>query len=385
MPIVMVSCGETSGDLYAGALAEQLIRQAPGTRVFGFGGERLQAAGAELVGDYRGLAVTGLTEVIRVLPRSYAMYRRLVERARSDRPDVFVAIDFPDFNFRLAAAIRKLGIPVVYYVGPQLWAWRPGRIRTMAAIADKVLPIFPFESDIYAQARVPVEFVGHPLIDLIDVTATRESFLGELGLSPTAPTVAVLPGSRPNEVRAILPVLAAAARLIRARMPAVQFVIARAPKLATALFEPLGAAAGQIATVQGRADDVLHVCDVVITASGTATVQAALHERPMVIVYRLSPLTYRLGRPFVKVDTFGMANLIAGRRIVPELIQHDLTPERVAEETIALLVDTDRAEEMRRALREVRGKLGAPGASARAARAVLDVARAGRGAAGACL
>ena len=369
----MVSCGEASGDLYAGALAQALQAQAPGTRVIGFGGERLAAAGAELAGDYRGIAVTGLTEVLRVLPRTYAMYRRLVDLARTTRPDVFVAIDFPDFNFRLAAAVHALGIPVVYYVSPQLWAWRPGRIRALKAFADKVLPIFPFEVEIYERAGVPVEFVGHPLIDLISVSTPREPFLQGLGLDPTAPVVALLPGSRPNEVRALLPVLADAMTRIRAGRPGTQFVLARAPKLSTSLFDSL-AGAGGVAVVEGRTDDVLNASDVVLTASGTATVQTALHEKPMAILYKLSPLTYRLGRPFVKVDTFGMANLIAGRRIVTELIQDDCTPERVAGEALALLNDRGRADRMRADLREVRAKLGAPGASERAAAAVLKVA-----------
>jgi len=378
MARVMVSCGEASGDLYAGALAAEILRQAPGSTVTGFGGERLRQAGGELLGDYRGFAVTGLVEALRVLPRSYAMYRRLVAHARALRPDVFVAIDFPDFNFRLAAAIRRLGVPVVYYIGPQLWAWRPGRIRTMARVTDLVLPIFPFEPAIYERAGIPVEFVGHPLVDLIRVSEERQPFLAGLGLNPDAPTVALLPGSRPNEVRAILPVLAGSIDHIVARVPAAQFVVARAPKLADELFAPLQAARAPVRLVEGRTDDVLHASDVVITASGTATVQTALHERPMVIVYRLSPLTYRLGRRFVSVDTFGMANLIAGRRVVPELIQEDFTPERTAEEALAFLTDPARAAAAREGLREVRRKLGEPGASARAARAVLEVAARGR-------
>lgn len=374
MTTVMVSCGEASGDLYAGALAGALIAEAPGTRVIGLGGQRLRAAGAELAGDYRGIAVTGLTEVLRVLPRTYAMYRRLVQLARSERPDVFVAIDFPDFNFRLGAAVHALGIPVVYYVSPQIWAWRPGRIRTLRSFADRVLPIFPFEVDLYRREGVPVEFVGHPLVDLIEVTATREALLDSVGLDPAAPVVALLPGSRPNELRALVPVLAAAMPLIASGRPGVQFLVARAPNLADDLFQPLAAAGARVATVEGRTDDVLNACDVVLTASGTATVQAALHLRPMVILYRLSPLTYRLGRPLVKVDTFGMANLIAGRRVVPELIQDDCTPQNVAAEALALLTDTARAETMRQELAEVRAKLGGPGASRRAAAAVLAVA-----------
>lgn len=377
MPTVMVSCGEASGDLYAGALTRALRRRAPDTRVFGFGGDRLREAGAELIGDYRGLAVTGLTEALRVLPRSYVMYRRLIARARAERPDVLVAIDFPDFNFRLARAIGRLGIPVVYYISPQLWAWRPGRLATMAALVRKVLVIFPFEQEIYERAGIPVEFVGHPLVDLIQVSEPRERFLPALGLDPAAPTVALLPGSRPNEVHAILPGLAGAAARIRQALPACQFVVARAPNLDASLFAPL-MAAGPPAIVEGCTDDVLNASDLALTASGTATVQTALHGTPMVIVYRLSPMTYRLGRRFVKVDTFGMANLIAGRRVVPELIQEAFTADRVAQEAIALLTDPAKAAAMRAGLREVREKLGTPGASDRAAAAVLAVARGGQ-------
>lgn len=382
----MISCGEPSGDLYAGALTSELLRRAPSTEVFGLGGEHLRRAGGRLVGDFAGISVTGLTEVVRVLPRSYRMLRRLVAAARAKRPDVFVAIDFPDFNFRLMAGLERLGIPIVYYVSPQLWAWRTGRMRTMKSLVDRVLVIFPFEEDLYRREGVDVQFVGHPLVDLAHATEPRETFLRAHGLDPAAPTVALLPGSRPNEVRRILPDIAAAVPLIAARVPRTQFIVAAAPNLPTELFSILddGArseAAGRagfsrpnIAIVPGRADDVLASSDVVITASGTATVQAALHERPMVVVYRLSELTYRLGKPFVKVDTYAMANLVAGRRVVPELIQHDFTPGRVAEETVAFLTDSRRYDEARHALREVRARLGAPGASGRAAGAILEVA-----------
>ena len=307
------------------------------------------------------------------------MFRRLVSHARAERPDVFVAIDFPDFNFRLGAAVHGLGIPVVYYVSPQFWAWRSGRIRAMKRFVAKVLPIFPFEVDIYEREGIPVEFVGHPLVDLIDVRSPREEFLRAHGLNPAAPTVALLPGSRPNELRATVPVLAAAIPLIAGRVPDVQFLVARAPHLADALLVPLHTPftrmRTRVAIVEGRTDDVLHASDTVITASGTATVQTALHEKPMVIVYRLSPLTYRVGRPFVRVSTFGMANLIAGRTVVPELIQEAFTPARVAEETLRFLTDPAAAAETRHALAAVRAKLGAPGASGRAADAILRIAR----------
>lgn len=370
----MISCGEPSGDLYAGALASELRAIDPAVTITGFGGDRLRAAGASLVGDYRGLTVTGLAEVLRVLPRSYAMYRRLVASARGQRPDVLVAIDFPDFNFRLAAAIRRLGVPVVYYISPQLWAWRPGRMKTMRQIASHVLVIFPFEEPIYRQAGVPVTFVGHPLLDLIPPPVARSTLFSQVGLRTDRRTIALLPGSRPNEVQQILPTLVRAASRIAGRGD-VQFLLARAPNLDDSLFAVLAGSRVPIASVEGRTDDVLATSDIVITASGTATVQAAIHECPMVIVYRLSPLTYRLGKPFVTVDTYGMVNLIAGRTVAPELIQEGFTVDGVVTHVTDLLDNRAAYESARHALREVHERLGAPGASRRAAEAVLEVAR----------
>jgi lipid-A-disaccharide synthase len=371
----MISCGEPSGDLYAGALVAELRARNPSVTVFGFGGDRMRAAGARMVGDFAGLAVTGLSEAVRVLPRSYAMYRRLVAAAASQRPDVFVAIDFPDFNFRLMAAVHRLGIPIVYYISPQLWAWRPGRMQTMKRFVDRVLVIFPFEAPLYERAGVPVQFVGHPLVDLARASQSRDVFRREKGLRPDAPTVALLPGSRANEVHRIAPCLVSTLPLVRARVPDVQFVVARAPGLSDELFAPW--LTSGVTIVEGQADDVLVASDIVITASGTATVQAALHERPMVVVYRLSPLTYRLGKPFLKVDTYAMPNLVAGRRVVPELIQDACTPGRIAQEAIDLLTSPERHAAMREALRGVRRQLGSSGASGRAAAAVLEVAARG--------
>jgi len=367
---IMISCGEASGDLYAGALAVALRARAPDAEIVGFGGRRLEAAGASLVGDFTGLTVTGLTEALRVLPRSYAMYRRLIGAARARRPDVFVAIDFPDFNFRLMAALRRLGVPVVYYVGPQLWAWRPGRMQTMKRFVDRVLVIFPFEAPLYERAGMSVQFVGHPLVDLARPRQERASFLCSHSLRPEAPTVALLPGSRPNELRRLAPAMAAALPQIRGRVPDAQFVVARAPNLPDRLFEPLR---GCLA-VEGATDEILAASDVVIAASGTATVQAALQERPTVVVYQVSPLSYSIGKPFLTVDMYAMPNLVAGRRIVPELIQAACTPDRIAAEAVALLTDPDRHARMRAALREVRERLGGPGASGRAAEAILEVA-----------
>jgi lipid-A-disaccharide synthase len=370
----MLSCGEPSGDLYAGALTDALAALDPGVRVAGLGGPRFEAAGGRLIADYRGIAVTGLTEAIAKIPRSLAVLRELVAAARREPPDALVVIDSPDFNFRLAPRIKRLGVPVIYYVGPQVWAWRRRRLKTIREFADRVLVIFPFEERIYREAGVPVQFVGHPLVDLAKTSATREQFLSRLGLAPTAPTVALLPGSRPNEVSRILPDLARAAERIRAAVPGAQFVIARAPHLENRLFDAARPLSGSV-IVEGDTDTVLASADVALTASGTATVQTALHDTPMVIVYRVSALTYQLGRRLVSVAAIGMVNLIAGERIVPELVQDEFAPDAVAREAVSMLTDPRRAAQIREGLARVRAKLGGSGASLRAAQAIVNTIR----------
>ena len=382
MTKVMLSCGEPSGDLYAGALTTEIRRLDPTADVFGLGGEQLAASGGRLVRDFGGLAVTGLAEVVPALPRLWATYRRLVTTARAERPDVFVAIDYPGFNFRLGASVAELGIPVVYYISPQVWAWRRGRLRTMKRFVTRALVIFPFEEAIYREADIPVAFVGHPLLDLATPALGRDAFRQAYRLDPEAPTVAVLPGSRANELRMILPDLVGAVERIARAVPSVQFVIARAPNLPDALFEPLARLTRVTSRVpcivESQTDAVLVAADVVLTASGTATIQTAIHGRPMVVVYRLSPLTYWMGRRFVRVNAFGMVNLVAEKPIVPEFLQEAFTPEAVAGEAVRFLTDETHAATTRAELRTVREKLGGSGASRRAAEQVLDVVRAHR-------
>ena len=375
MTRILLSCGEASGDLYAGALVRELRALSPDVDVVGLGGPQFAAAGGRQIADYRGFSVNGLVEVLGKIPQLAAARRQIIAQAEATPPDVFVPIDFWGFNYRLAQAMLKRGVPVVYYVSPQLWASRPWRMKSMREIASRVLVIFPFEQAIYEKAGVPVEFVGHPLVEMTAAAASGQQFLEARGLSFSSPTVAILPGSRTNEVAKILPDLVAAAALIRTAVPDVQFVIARAPNLADDLFEPLRRAnIPRAVVVEGDTDTVLASADVTLTASGTATVQAALHNTPMVIVYRVSPLTYMLGRRLLTIDTFGMVNLIAGSKIVPELIQRDFTPEAVAREAISMLTDASRAAHIREGLRDVRKKLGSVGASHRAAKAILKVA-----------
>jgi len=379
---ILMSCGEPSGDLYAGALVSELRAREPGVEIAGLGGDRFAQAGGQLLAHYRGLSATGLTEPLRVIPRALALIRQLTEAARRFQPDVFVPIDFPDVNFRLMAAMKRLGIPVAYYIGPQLWAWRPWRIRAMHRDVTKVIVIFPFEEALYRDAGVPVEFVGHPLVEMAEAAVagrSREQLRHDLGLDPVRPTVALLPGSRRNELERLVPVMAESLPGLAARLEHVQFVVAVAPHLADALYAPLVRAAAPLhrplTLVHERTDPVLAAADVTITASGTATVQGAIHGCPMVVIYKLSPMTYRLGKPFVKVDTYAMANLIAGTRLVPELIQSECTPARIVDETVAMAEDGTRRAAVISGLREVRDRLALPGASGRAAEVVLKIAR----------
>jgi len=371
---LLLSCGEASGDLYAGALVEALRRREPDIEVFGLASDRFAAAGGRLIADFHGLSVTGLTEALSVIPRSLKMIKTLTTTAKREKPHAVILIDYPDFNFGLMKRIKRLGIPVIYYISPQIWAWRPGRIRQMRRYVDRVLPIFPFEPAIYERQRMDVRFVGHPLIDLATPRFTRNEFLKKMRLDPAKPVLALLPGSRKNELERLAPVIAEAIPSIAARVPGVQFLIARAPRLDDGLFEPFGLSQVTIRIADAQTDDVLNASDAVITASGTATVQTALHGKPMVVLYKLSPMTYRLGLPLAKVSMYAMVNLIAGERIVVELIQDECTPDAVANEAVKLLTDQAYRSTMVAALDDVRRKLGGPGASDRAAEAILELA-----------
>lgn len=371
MPRLLLSCGEPSGDLYAAELVGQLRQRVPSLEVVGLGGDRLQAQGARLTAHVRDLAVVGLLEVVSHLPRLRRIFRAVLAEVDARRPDVAVLVDYPDFNLRLARELRRRDIPVLYYVSPQVWAWRRGRLRAIRETVTRMLVIFPFEETVYREAGVPVTFVGHPLVDLVRPAEDAAAFLESCGLDPDRPVVAVLPGSRPKEVAHNVSRLAAAAELLRKRKPELQFLVALAPSLDPAPVERAFAPSGA-RLVAGATHAALGAARLALVASGTATVEAALLRIPMVVVYRVSSLTYALGRPLVSVPHFAMVNLVAGRAIVPELMQSDFRPERVAAEAAALLEDRERYERTRRDLEEVCRRLGAPGASARAAAIVSE-------------
>lgn len=369
MPRLLISCGEPSGEFYAAELVAELRRRSADLEAFGLGGDRLAAEDVRLLAHLRDLAVVGLVEVLSHLRRLKHLFDSVVAEAARVRPDVAVLIDYPDFNLRLARELKKLGIPVVYYVSPQLWAWRRGRIKDVKRDVAKMLAIFPFEEKIYKDAGVPVSFVGHPLIDHVKPPADRSAVAARLGLAPDRPVIALLPGSRNKEVAFNLPPMLGAVALLRERRPDLQFVLAAAPHLRARAFED--AAAAGVTVLEGVTRDVLSAARVAIVASGTATVETGLTLTPMVVVYRLSALTYALGKPLVSVANYAMVNLIAGRVVVPELIQSDFTPERVSEETLKILDDGPARARMLQDLEEVRSKLGKGGATSNVADEVM--------------
>jgi lipid-A-disaccharide synthase len=371
IPRILVSCGEPSGDLYGAELLRLLKERLPLLQGFGLGGDRLEAQGLRLLAHVRQLAVVGLLEVLSHLRDLRGIFRRVLAEVDRERPDVAVLVDYPDFNLRLARELRRRQIPVVYYVSPQVWAWRRERLVTIRDTVARMLVIFPFEESLYREAGVPVTFVGHPLVDLVRPAADPHAFLRGLGLDPARPVAALLPGSRTKEVAYNLPPLAGAVARIRAGCPEAQFLVALAPSLdASAVLGPLRGLG--VTLVRDRTAEALSCAGVALVASGTATVETALLGTPMVVVYRVSPLTYAIGRRFLQVPHFAMVNLIAGRQVVPELEQGDFTPERVAAEALRLLSEPGAAAEMRQELARVRGLLGGPGASARAAEAVAE-------------
>jgi lipid-A-disaccharide synthase len=366
---LLVSCGEPSGDLYAGELVRQLRERTGPLDVFGLGGERLQAQGGRLLSHVGELAVVGLVEVLRHLRRLRAVFRAVLAEADREPVALAVLVDYAGFNLRLARALHTRGIPVVYYVSPQLWAWRRGRMRTVRDCVRHMLVIFPFEEPFYREAGVPVTFVGHPLVDLARPAPDPRAFLAAQGLDPGRPVLAVLPGSRRQEIAYNLPPIAGALRLLRAQRPELQPALAVAPGIDPGL---IGAAFGgsPVAIVTGQAHALMGAATAGIVASGTATVEAALLDLASVVVYRVSPVSYALGRPFVHVPHYAMANLIAGRRVLTELIQGHFRPEAVAREVGRLLDDSAHRSSVTAGLAEVRRRLGKPGASARAAEVV---------------
>ena len=371
MPTIslLLSAGEASGDMYAARLAVALKQRAD-VAIFGMGGAQMRAAGVDTVTDYSEVSVVGITEILSHLPSLVRAMRHLVTAAEQRKPALAVLTDFPGFHLRLARKLKARGVRNAYYICPQFWAWRPWRVRVVRRRFARALCIFPFEEKFYGDAGVPVEFIGHPLVGSVQASVDRKSFCQEQGLNSQEPLVAILPGSRTAELRQHLPVLRESCLRIH-RQARAQFVVAAAPGSDAAALREGWAPDLPLRVVENRTYDALGAADAAIVSSGTATVEAALLDAPMVVVYRVTPLTALLAKSLVRIPFFSMVNLIAERRVVPELIQSDFTPDRVASEVLRLLREPGARDTMRAGLAEVRQRLGPPGAIDRAADAIL--------------
>jgi len=367
---LLLSAGEASGDMYAAQLAAEL-KKLTDVEIFGMGGAEMRAAGVDVIADYHEVSVVGITEILSHLPSLIRAMRKLVSAARARKPALAIITDFPGFHLRLARKLKPLGVKNVYFICPQFWAWRPWRARLIRRRFALALCIFPFEEKFFADAGVQVKFIGHPLAGQVCAKRSREQFCREHGLDPQRPIVTILPGSRRGELAQHLPVLFAACGKIAAAEP-VQFVMAAAPGRAGLLRESWPREL-RASVVEGETYDALAAADASIVSSGTATVEAALLDAPMVVVYRVTPLTALLAKPLVRTPFFSMVNLIAGRAVVPELIQTRFTAENVSAEILKLLREPDAREAMRRDLAEVRRRLGPAGAAGRAARAICNL------------
>jgi len=366
---LLLSAGEASGDMYAARLAKALQERLD-VRIFGMGGPQMRSAGVEIITDYSEVAVVGITEILKHLPFLIRAMERLVSEAEKRQPPFAILTDFPGFHLRLARKLKPKGIRNVYYICPQFWAWRPWRVNLVRRRFVKALCIFPFEEEFFRDAGVPTEFIGHPLVGAVNAIKDRQHFCEEYGLDAGRKIVTILPGSRAAELADHLPVLQEACARIHGRVPA-QFVVAAAHSRDVAQLQVQWPAGVKPRVIEGGTYNALAAADAAIVSSGTATVEAALLNTPMVVIYRVSPVTATLAKPLVRTPFFGMVNLIVEKQAVPELVQDDFTPERVAAETLRLLQDPNAREAQRKSLAEVRKRLGPPGAVDRAADAIV--------------
>jgi lipid-A-disaccharide synthase len=364
---VFISAGESSGDLHASRLVEEL-RQRTEVKVEAIGGRRLENAGARIVFPMEKLSVVGLTEGLVKLPSLVKAFFTVRGRFRRSRPHLFIPVDFPGFNIRLAGAARAAGIPVMYYIAPQIWAWGAGRIRTLKKIVDKMAVVLPFEEELYSKHGVPAEFVGHPLAGNVRPAVDRATFRVENGFGEGDPLVGLLPGSRWHEVERLLPPMLEAFKLLKRRRPECRAAVGLADEISEANVRQMAREVGLNPKVlRGRTYDLIEASDALLAASGTVTLEAALLEKPMVVVYSMSKLTFAVARRVVKTENIGLVNLVAGRRIVPEYVQDDVVPESLCGEIEDMLFNERRRAEILAGLKAVKVSLGAAGAAGRAA------------------
>lgn len=374
---MMIVAGEASGDLHGSNLVRAVRELSPDISFFGMGGELMKEAGADILLDSSEIAVVGISEVVSKLRKILEALNLLKKKIKAERPSLLVLIDFPDFNLKIAECAKKAGIPVLYYISPQVWAWRKGRVNKIAGIVDRMAVVFPFEVEIYKKAGLDARFVGHPLIDAVKIDDSATEIRKGIGADKGEKIIGLLPGSREKEIKSLLPAMLESAEIMASRSPEFRFVLPLAHTVKRDLIdEYLPLYNVKVTVVSGRTYEVLSICDMAFIASGTATLEAAVIGTPMVVVYKISALSYILGRLLVKLPYVSLPNIVAGREIIPELLQDDANPGRMVEEAFAILFGKGKSEEMKRALQEVREKLGGGGASKRAAQLVTEMVEA---------
>lgn len=371
---VMIVAGEASGDIYGAHLVTEALALAPDLCFLGIGGDRMREAGVETLVDSADMAVVGLVEVLKHSDVIASAFLKLKKILLHSPPDLLVLIDYPGFNLRLAKVARKAGVRVLYYISPQIWAWRQGRVREIAGLVDHMAVIFPFEVPFYQRAGVPVSFVGHPLFDLVDVRIDRTDAAASFGLDPSRKIVGLFPGSRRSEIQRLLPVITAAAGLLKKQFPDLQFVLPLASTLREEEISTHLRGAGLDVTItRERIHDLIRACDAVISVSGTVTLEIALVGTPMVVIYKVSPLTYQMAKRLVKIDNIALCNIVAGETVVKELIQDQASPRTIAEEVVTILTDHDYGNGIRLQLDRIRAKLECGGASRNVAQLILSL------------
>jgi len=365
---VLVIAGETSGDIHTAKLIHQL-KNLGDFEFFGIGGDAMADQGVEILFHVNDMAFLGFLEVVKHLPFIKKVFKTLRDTIRTRKPDLVLLTDYPGFNLKFAKTAKKAGVPVVYFISPQVWAWGKNRISKIVRYVDKMLVILPFEKDIYLGRGLDTEFIGHPLKDAAPIRLDKKSFFMHAGLNPSLPCVALLPGSRKQEILKLLEPMVESYKILKKEHPELQAVIAAAPHQSSDLYTPFEEES--ISVVYGKTKEALSLCDAAIVASGTATLECAIASTPMVVVYKLSQASYLIGKTLIKLNTIALANIVAGRKIVPELIQHDAKPHKIADALSSVLFDERVRKAMKRELDIVSKKLGRPGASERAAISIM--------------
>ena len=371
---VLIIAGEASGDMHGANLVREMLNRDPALNFYGIGGKRMQQEGVQLLADASAMAVVGLTEVVFKLKDILKIMRTIKKSLDERRPDLVVLIDYPDFNLPVAKAARRHNIKVLYYISPQVWAWRQSRIEQIKKTVTRMAVILPFEVETYRRHGFAADYVGHPLLDMIKTTYSKKESRKKFDLHEDKITIGILPGSRMSEIKKLLPELLQAATIMKDSIPELQFVV----PLADTLEEKnlTGIIAGfpiDVNVISGQTYDVVSCADLALVASGTATLETALLKVPMIIVYKISPLSYFIGKLFVRVKNIGLVNIIAEKTIVPELIQNDASGARIAREALSILGDETKKQAMIRELEAIRSRLGEPGAAIKTAKLALDM------------